>query len=405
MILCALMIAMDVLVVARVPLKVLHFYKTYFPDTIGGVEQFICHLCSNTQDFGVQSKVLTLSKNPTPSELQWQNHSVYRAQENFSIASTGFSMAAVAKFARLANDVDIIHYHFPWPFMDLLHFMAKIRKPTVLTYHSDIIRQKHFLKIYRPLQKLFLKQMNVIVATSANYAKTSPVLQHFCNKVEVIPIGLDKNKYPMPTKERLQYWQAKIGGSRFFLFVGMLRYYKGLHVLLNALKNLDYPMMIVGTGPEEKALQAQAQELGLQQVHFLGALSEEDKVALLQQCFAMVFPSHLRSEAFGISLVESAMFGKPMISCEIGTGTTFINIANETGLVVQPSDVIGLRRAMTALWENPMQAAHMGANALRRYEQYFTASKMTQAYVDLYRRLVSKSVQEPVLTSQSHFAL
>ena len=71
---------------------------------------------------------------------------------------------------------------------------------------------------------------------------------------------------------------------------------------------------------------------------------------MFELCFAVLFPSHLRSEAFGISLLEGAMYGKPLISSEIGTGTTYINIDKETGLVVPPSDPIALREAMDFLW-------------------------------------------------------
>jgi len=146
--------------------------------------------------------------------------------------------------------------------------------------------------------------------------------------------------------------------------------------------------VIVGAGPIEAELKAQAAALGLTNIHFLGFLEDEDKVALLMLCYCMLFPSHLRSEAFGISLLEGAMFGKPLISSEIGTGTTFINIAGETGLVVPPSDADALRQAMRYLWEHPQQAAEMGRNAEIRYWHYFTADKMVESYAALYHELV-----------------
>ncbi|PKD78411.1 glycosyltransferase, partial [Escherichia coli] len=105
----------------------------------------------------------------------------------------------------------------------------------------------------------------------------------------------------------------------------------------------NYPIVIVGAGPIESELREQAQNLGLKNVHFLGALPDEDKSALLTLSYGIVFPSHLRSEAFGISLLEGAMYRKPMISSEIGTGTTFINVNDQTGLVIPPSDPSALR--------------------------------------------------------------
>ncbi len=187
--------------------------------------------------------------------------------------------------------------------------------------------------------------MSRIVASSPNYLATSNVLKKNAHKVVVIPYGLDKATYPQPTPEKLAFWRAQLG-QKFFLFVGVLRYYKGLHILLEAAQGTPYPVVIVGAGPVEQELKAQAAQLGLSNVTFLGQLSDVDKVALLMLCYGVVFPSHLRSEAFGISLLEGAMYGKPMISSEIGTGTTFVNIGNETGLVVPPSDPAALRQAM-----------------------------------------------------------
>ena len=370
-------------------IKVLHFYKTYYPDTMGGVEQFIFQLARGGHNHGIESTVLSLSRNADDKVVQMDGHQACRARTDFEIASTPFSISCFRKFASLANEADVIHYQFPFPFMDMVHFATQVKKPTVVSYQSDIIRQKNLLKVYSPLKNKFLASVDRIVTTSPNYLVTSDVLKRHSDKVSVIPIGLDKTSYPAPTEDKLNYWKALFSG-RFFLFVGVLRYYKGLHILMEAAQGTDYPIVIVGAGPIEAELKAQAAKLGLTNIFFLGVLPDVDKVALLTLCYAVLFPSHLRSEAFGISLLEGAMFGKPMISSEIGTGTTFINIADETGLVVPPSDPVALRQAMTYLWEHPERAAEMGRNALARYWKYFTAEDMVSAYAKLYRELAQK---------------
>ena len=369
-------------------MRILHFYKTYYPDPVGGTAQFINQLARASDSFGVQTDVLSLSSQCNPSVSDIDGHQGHRAKTTFQLASTAFSLSAFSRFVQLAKNADVIHYHYPWPFMDLMHFAAQIKKPTVVTYHSDIIKQKTLLRLYQPLQNRFLSSVDRIVATSPNYVETSPVLKRFRDKTVVIPIGLGKSTYPTPSTQALTTWRQRLG-PRFFLFVGVFRYYKGLHTLLDALKETDYPVVIVGTGPLEVALKKQASDLGLQHVHFLGALPDEDKVALLQLCYAIVFPSHLRSEAFGISLLEGAMYGKPLISCEIGTGTSFINMNNETGLVVKPNDPQALQQAMTSLWENTQRAEDMGRAAEKRYWQLFTAEKMAASYVELYKELIT----------------
>jgi rhamnosyl/mannosyltransferase len=268
--------------------------------------------------------------------------------------------------------------------MDIVHLLTQAKKPTVLTYHSDIIRQKHLFKLYSPLMHYFLGNVNRIVATSPNYFASSKILNQYQEKTVVIPIGLDKNTYPMPSSDLIKQWQTQITG-KFFLFVGMMRYYKGLHILLDAIKGTDLKVVILGSGPVEASLKEHARKHGINNVFFVGMLPDEDKVALLQLCYAVVFPSHIRSEAFGISLLEGAMFGKPMISSEIGTGTSYVNIHNETGLVVPPSNPVAFREAMQYLLDNPAVAKKLGSQAAERFMNIFTADKMTSQYIELYK--------------------
>lgn len=373
-------------------MKVLHFYKTYYPDSFGGVEQVIFQLASGMRALGIDSTVLSLTPNKVERVIEVNNHQVVRCRSDFKIASTDFSLSSLWKFNNLAKNTDIVHYHFPWPFMDLAHFIVNHNKPSLVTYHSDIVKQRTLLKLYRPLKTKFLNSMDAIVATSPNYRVTSDVLQRHQNKVEVISIGLDKNLYSPINIERVQYWRDTLG-DKFFIFIGVLRYYKGLNILLDALALGDFPTVIVGAGPIEYELKVKAESLGLKNVLFLGQLSEKDKVAILELSYAIVFPSHLRSEAFGISLLEGAMFGKPMISSEIGTGTSYINIDQLTGIVVPPSSPKDLHIAMSYLWNNPEVAAKMGLKAFDRYKNLFTADKMCQAYAKLYQRLIDAKAE------------
>jgi rhamnosyl/mannosyltransferase len=380
-------------------MRVLHFYKTYYPDSLGGIEQVIRQLCRGTGRLGVHNEVLSLTRERNAAPREFEGHLVRRAPLDFEIASNGFSMAAVAELARLQDDADIVHYHFPWPFADLAHFLARVKKPTVVTYHSDIVRQKTLLRLYSPLMHRFLSSVDTVVATSPNYLASSPVLQRHQENTRIITYGLDKSSYPEPARATLDKWRAQVG-DRFFLFIGVLRYYKGLHVLLDAMARVPYPVVIIGSGPIEQELREQARRLGLTNVTFVGAVSDEDKIALLKLSYAMAFPSHLRSEAFGISLLEGAMFGKPMISCEIGTGTSYINLDGETGLVVPPSDPQAFADAMRRLWDNPVLAADMGRRAEARYWDQFTADQMAVNYAALYRELAARAAAPAFAAAQ-----
>lgn len=363
-------------------MKILHVYKAALPYSMGGVEQVVHQLAKGAAEEGANVDVLALNRGPR-EVVDGGGYKVHYQPTLFEVASTPFSLKAFYKFRKLSQKADIIHYHYPYPFADLLHLTYCPRKPSIVTYHSDIVRQRKLLKLYKPLQKRFLSSVDCIVATSPNYVQTSESLQDYVDKVSVIPLGLEDSNYPEPPAERLDYWKKRVG-DKFFLFTGVLRYYKGLHILLDALKEVDYPTVIIGTGPEEKTLKQKANEYGLKNVHFLGHVPDQDKVALLKLCYAFVFPSHLRSEAFGLSLVEAAMFGKPMISCEIGTGTSYINIHGETGFVVKAENSIEWASFMSKLWEDELKAGQFGKAGLLRYKELFRSTRMLESYYKIY---------------------
>jgi len=368
-------------------MRVLHFFKTYWPDTFGGVERTIHALAKGCRDYGIQADVLALSPSPKPAPFIFDEHRVIQVKQDIDIASTGFSKAAFGAFSRFAREADVIHYHFPWPFMDIVELVIPHGKPTIVTYHSDIVKQKLLLKLYRPVMNRFLSRANLIVATSPNYLQSSPVLQLHQDKVQVVPLGLAERDYPPADPENIAKWQKRFP-QRFFLFIGVLRYYKGIHILYEAAKRTGLPVVVIGGGGAEDEFRRRATADGLNNLHFLGPLSDADKSTLLALCCALVFPSHLRSEAFGLSLVEAAMAGKPMISCEIGTGTSYVNVNGETGITIPPSDPQALASAMSLIWQSGDLCIQYGAAARRRYQDLFTAERMTTAYAGLYRQLI-----------------
>lgn len=370
-------------------MRVLHFYKTYWPDTFGGVERTIHALAKGSCAYGIQSDVLALSHKPASTSFDFDEHTVHQVKCDLELASTGFSHAAFSRFAALSRNADIIHYHFPWPFMDIVDLFSRHGKPIVVTYHSDIVKQKLLRIVYRPLMLNFLGRADCIVATSPNYLLSSPILQRYRDKTRIIPLGLDEADYPPADPERIAFWRNRFPDG-FFLFVGVLRYYKGIHILFEAAKQTGLPVLVVGGGSLEGELKARSITENVPDFHLVGPLSDQEKIALLCLSRALIMPSHLRSEAFGLSLVEAAMFAKPMISCEIGTGTSFVNKDGETGLVIPPDDAESLGRAMKCLWENQPMAQQFGAAARTRYLTNFTANRMVKSYTTLYQSLLSQ---------------
>lgn len=234
--------------------------------------------------------------------------------------------------------------------------------------------------------KYHLKRAKKIITTSPNYLESSKILMDYKDKVEVIPCGIDEGVLENYSSILVDNYKNKYG-EKFFFFVGRHVYYKGLKYLVEASRGCNYPIVIAGSGVLTKDLKNLAKKYNLKNVHFIGNISDEEKYSLLKACYAFVFPSHLRSEAFGLSLLEGSMFGKPLISCEIGSGTTFINKHMHTGIVIKPANKDDLLNAMEYLWKNENIARELGENAKDRYQNIFNLDVMSKGYADVYKNI------------------
>ena len=369
-------------------MQIVHIFKTYFPHTMGGCEQVIKNIALSTTRYGCSHKLLTVTPDSTPIVDNLDEISVSRYPKTLNVSSCPISWQLYRNFKQEIQNADILHYHFPWPYGDFLHLTSKVKaKKNIVTYHSDIIKQKTLNFFYKPLMHKFFRKMDAIVPTSQNLLDTSTSLSRYKNKCTPIPIGIDESNYFPLQQDRIESFKQKFGNN-FILFIGALRYYKGLEFLLKALVNTKVKVVIAGAGLLEKELKHQALVLRLNNVHFLDFVTNEDKSALLKLCRAVVLPSHLRTEAFGIALIEGLMFAKPLISTELGTGTSYVNEDKKTGFVVQAGNVLELRTALDTLFHNVDLAEQMGQESRKRFEKYFMAGQMGYSYVELYKKIL-----------------
>lgn len=372
--------------------KVLHVYRTYFPDGASGMAESIRQICLSTKTAGVESSVFALSLNPEPTILLRGEARIGRAKSYAAPASCDIGGPnAMRLFSQMAADADVIHYHFPWPFADLLHLATRPKAKTVMTWHSDIVRQKFLCRLYAPLMNRMVAQMDALVATSPAYASTSPVLSQskIAKRLHTIPLGIDEDSLPAKGDDGI-FARLNLGLEEpYFLFVGATRYYKGLHFLIEAAAEVPAKIVIAGAGPELSELKQFAKRFPAAQIVFADRVTDEEKVALLRQCRGFILPSYVRSEAYGMVLVEASIYAKPMVTCEIGSGTSYVNAHLETGLVVPPASPRSLAEAMNRLLVDPATATRMGRAARQRYEQLLTGESMGRAYHQLYQTILT----------------
>jgi glycosyltransferase involved in cell wall biosynthesis len=250
------------------------------------------------------------------------------------------------------------------------------------------------LRLYQPLQKRFLGSVDAIVATSPTYKDSSPLLRQYAEKVHVIPLGLDEDTLPARADtELLESWRSRVGEG-FFFFVGVLRYYKGLDVLLKAAALSGLKVVIAGSGFEMESLKSQVKDMRLKNVTLLGQVSDADKSALISLSRAMVLPSYVRSEAFGVSLLEGMYYSRPLITAKINTGVSYVNQDGVTGIAVAAQSARSLAHAMLRLSNDVDLAETMGRAARQRYETLFTGRQLGESYAKLYKELVAMDNDE-----------
>jgi len=316
---------------------------------------------------------------------------VIKAGRIKQVASTPLSVDLVQQ-ARTLN-ADVVNLHMPYPVGDLAAHALHSRA-LVLTYHSDIVKQQRLLRVYQPLQWWTLRRANRIIATSEAYIRSSRVLRRYTSKCRVVPLAVDVDRFATAPSElvtMLRQRYARSSTDCIILAVGVLRYYKGLNTLIDALTELDATLVIVGAGPEEQALRDLAQAFGVaRRVHFVGGVADAELPAYYHAADIFVLPSQLRSEAFGIVQLEAMAAGLPVISTELGTGTSVVNQHSVTGFVVEPAEPHALAQAIRVLQANPELRHHMGRQAQQRVQQEYTQAHMVKRTLAVYHEALGE---------------
>lgn len=364
--------------------------KLYHP-VIGGIETHVRDLAVHLPQH-VERKVLVCSEERKRKVESVDGVEVIKAFSPGILFSSPIPVFFGRELRRLSGWADLFHFHFPFPPGEASFLLSGIRKPLVVTYHSDIVRQRALLKAYSPFLNGFLKRADAIIATSPAYVDTSPFLSRFREKCTVVPLGIDTSAYKLGVEIELRAKAVREAvGAPFVLFVGRLIYYKGVQYLVRAFKKVPEPyrLVIVGKGPLQETLKIEAKELELEnRVLFFEPLPFEDLLAFYHACELFVLPSVERSEAFGIVLLEAQACGKPVISTELGTGTSYANLHGVTGLVVPPKDISALSDAMRELLENDDARKELGRNARERVQREFDVKVMAERIAALYEEVL-----------------
>ena len=361
--------------------KVTHITRYAYPH-IGGIEAVISQINESLPNEEFEKEVLCCSNIDKSSVEDGVKYN--RCKYLFEFAANTISPEFIWKLSRV--NTDIIHYHMPFIFAVIAHFIARPKyKKMYITYHSDIIGYDKIMKPFWGIYKEFLKQADKIHVLSPNIIESSKIIKPYKEKCVVIPQGIStKNIF---NNEQAQKIKQKYPNKKILFSLGRLVKYKGFIYGIEAMKNVENAVYLIGgSGPLGEEFKKYIEENNLKKkVILLGRVSDEDIESYYQACDIYLFPSVMQSEAFGIVQLEAMRYGKPVINTNLGTGVNYVSIHGETGLTVEPANSEELSKAIKTLLEDAPLREKLGQNARRRVEMLFDIDRIKYQYKkDLY---------------------
>ncbi|HUP27504.1 MAG TPA: glycosyltransferase [Chloroflexia bacterium] len=334
------------------------------PPIKSGIARVADKLTSGLKSRGIQVDVISANEIP-----RW-------SFKEFRFSSLGLRWRGIA---RNLDSYDIIHVHGTVPtFSDIALLFSRFANrrsgsgtsgpAIVYTHHSDIdIAGLDFpVRIYNSLHQKLLRLADHAVASTPTYAlQLEGALGP--GRTSAVGFGVNAAQFNAHTTKRDPF---------NVLFVGQLRPYKGVDVLLKAWKQMsNAELHIVGEGHERENLKALAVELGLQSVYFHGSVSEAQLTEFYARAHTLVLPSKRKAEAFGLVLLEGMAAGcvpvasdLPGVSDVVSTsGFTFpVGDSNALAAILknlrddrrerQKLSVLASARALATDWDATIEA-------------------------------------------------
>ena len=383
-------------------LRVLQFGRFNNAEQNGGVERHMKLLCAGLADLDVDVTYLVAGDSLCTKDSQVNTvTSSYRMVEAATLGtffSTAISPMQVIKAMQMHRQqpFDVVHLHFPNPLAHLASFLLPSNIKRVITWHSDIIRQKRLLAMYLPfLRRIALRADALIAATPAHFTSSTQIPESLpVTKQHVIPYGRDFSDLALTPETAelcasIKTKAASVSTSGHIIFaLGRHVYYKGFDVLIEAMQNVDAQLILGGDGPLKAELQQQAERLGISdKVTFTGSIPEADLAAYFNACDVFCLPSVEQSEAFGLVQLEAMACGKPVVCTQLNNGVNVVNQAGVTGLAVPVRDAAALAEALNTLLDDDALRSKLGQQAKTHAIRGYSLIAMSNSHVALYASL------------------
>jgi glycosyltransferase involved in cell wall biosynthesis len=377
-------------------MKILQTPVRFYPFT-GGVENYVYYLSRELVKSGNQVKVVCAKEPDIESKQRVEGIEVERLPYMGKIANTNITTGLPGALSD--GDYDIIHTHIPTPWSaDWSAFYSNSKKkPLVVTYHNDIIGQglaSLVARIYNSVGLNYvLKTAAKIIITQPGYLQSSSYLAKYRDKIEVIPNGVDVEKF-----QPIQASDNEDKSTIFFLSVlDEFHKYKGLDYLLEALKIVknnvpDVKLIVGGKGVLLDHHQEMAASLGLKDnVEFAGFIPDEEIADYYSQASVFVLPSiSSLQEGFGIVALEALACQTPVVTTDIvGVAQDLKQIKG--GIVIPPRDTHKLADAITQILSDAQMQKEMGQRGRKLVQEKYTWKGVASSMEKVYKEILAKS--------------
>ncbi|MCL2492263.1 MAG: glycosyltransferase [Coriobacteriia bacterium] len=369
----------------------------YYPPVIGGIESHVRDLSEALVAAGHQVNVVCSNTEHRFVQEVINGVEITRLPRLTEKASTPITRH-FGEILRIEGEhSDLIHFHFPYPWGEFQWlFQHPLRRtPFVVTYHTDIVRQKTALGLYSPFLKRFLDKAELIMASSPQLIEYSQFLEPKADKCRHVDFGLNldhiaNNEVAIARAKQLK---ATLPSERpVVLFTGRLVYYKGVEVLIDSMPLVDAEYVVIGSGPLEQDMIARAKELGVDdRLHMLGRASDEDLAAWYHVADVFALPSVETSEAFGLVQIEAHAAGTPVVSTLLKSGVPYANLDGVTGYSVVVGDAKALADGLNKVLNDPETAAKLGAQAKERALTQFSIPAMVDNVTEVYQEAIDSN--------------
>ena len=396
-------------------LRVTMVNKYYSPPHLGGVETVVRTLSEGlVEHAGARVRALVSNEGRERLEETIGGVSVVRLPRQLALSSApvaaGLPGALRDEMRRQGphgpQPPDVIHLHSPYPWGELSFLQVSPDVPSVVLYHSDIVRQKRLLAAYRPFLERFLDRVDLIVTSSPNIVRGSELLAPRAEKCRVAPFGLPAQRLVATPAvlRRAAELRAARAGRGIVLFVGRLVYYKGVDVLVRAMLGVDADLVLIGRGPLEAELRELASAGGIAaRVTFLPPQGEDELSAWYHAADVFCLPSVARSEAFGLVQIEAHAAGTPVVSTDLPTGVPYANPHGVTGFTVPPGDALALAAALNRLLGDDELRSRLGAQAQARARRELTIPRMVAGTLDVYAEAAARHAARTAASRRARY--